>query len=250
VVRELAGRDFAGETDAGVHRVRWDLRYQPVPDSLLPGGGGGRFGGAGPFVLPGDYRVTMNVDGRDVAPRSIRVVGDPVSVISDADRTMLHDASLALHRLQSIAGEAAGRTAALSAQARAVRALLAQSGNPPAALRTALEDVERRLVALRRQLGVPAPGEAPTGGRGGGGGGVQPVPNQIGGLKGQLMQSTSRPTEVQLRLAREAREDLAAAVVEINGIITSAMPAVYQALGQPQLQPTLTPMAPVTVVLP
>jgi hypothetical protein len=190
--------------------------------------------------------------GRDVAPRSIRVVGDPVSIISDADRTLLHDAALALHRLHAFAGEAAGRTAALSAQARAVRALLAQSGNPPATLRTALEDVERRLVALRRQLGVPAPGEAPTGGRGGGGGGggVQPVPNQIAGVKGQLMQSTSRPTEVQLRLAREAREELAAAVVEINSIITTAMPAVYQALGQPQLQPSLAPMAPLTIVIP
>jgi len=252
VVRELAGGAFANDKDAGMHRVRWDLRYQPIPDSLLPGGGGGRSGGSGPFVLPGEYRVTLTVDGRETAARPIRVVGDPLSTISDADRTLLHDAALALHRLQAIAAEAAGRIAALSAQARAVRGLLGQSTNVPAALRTPVEDLERRLATLRRQFSVPAPGEAPPTGRGGGGGGggVQPVPNQLGGVKGQLSQSTSRPTEVQLRLAREAREDLAAAVTEINALITTAMPAVYQALGQPQLRQALAPMEPVTIRIP
>jgi hypothetical protein len=64
-----------------------------------------------------------------------------------------------------------------------------------------------------------------------------------------MMQSTSRPSEVQLRLAREAREDLAAAVLEINAIISTGMPAVYQALGQPQLQPTVARMAPLTITI-
>ncbi|HEX6941652.1 MAG TPA: hypothetical protein VF128_01925 [Gemmatimonadaceae bacterium] len=245
VVRELAAGAFANETDAGMHRVRWDLRYQPVPDSQLAGGSG-----EGPFVMPGEYRVTLTVDGRESAARPIRVVGDPLATISDGDRTLLHDASLALHRLQSIAGDAARRVAALSAQARAVRGLLGPSTNAPAALRGSLEDVERRLVVLRRQFGVTAPGEAAPTGRGGGGGGVQPVPNQFAGVKGQMMQSTSRPTEVQLRLAREAHQDLLAAVTEINALISTAMPAVYQALGQPQLQPSLAPLAPVTIRIP
>jgi hypothetical protein len=256
VIRELGAGSFEDEKGAGVHRVQWDLRYQPHPDSILPaggggGGGGGRGGAAGPFVLPGDYRVTLRVDGRETAARTVRVAGDPLSTITDADRKVMHDASLALHRLQAIAAEAAQRVAALSAQARSVRALVAQAGTAPAEVRSSLEGVERRLAVLRRQFAVPAPGEAlPTGrGGGGGGGGVQPVPNQLGGVKGQMLQSTSKPTEVQLRLAREAREDLAAAVVEINAIISTAMPAVYQALGQPQLQPSVARMAPLTITI-
>jgi hypothetical protein len=251
VVRELGAGAFANEKEAGMHRVQWDLRYEPIPDSILPGGGGGRSGGSGPFVLPGEYRVALTIDGRETAARPIRVVGDPLSTITDADRTLLHDASLALHRLQAVAGEAAQRIAALSAQARAVRALVGQSTSAPAPLRTALDDAERRLATLRRQFVVAAPGEAPPSGRGGGGGGgVQPVPNQLGGVKGQMMQSTSRPTEAQLRLAREAHQDLVAAVTEINALITTAMPAVYQALGQPQLLTPLAPLAPVTVRIP
>jgi len=53
-----------------------------------------------------------------------------------------------------------------------------------------------------------------------------------------------------MRSAREAREDLAAAVTESNNIITTAMPELYRALGQPQLQPAMTTMAAVTVRVP
>ena len=60
-------------------------------------------------------------------------------------------------------------------------------------------------------------------------------------MKNQIMASTSRPTEAQMRQAREAREDLIAAVEEINRIITTGIPALYQALGQPPLQPALAP---------
>ena len=76
------------------------------------------------------------------------------------------------------------------------------------------------------------------------------MPNQFGGVKAQLMASTSRPTEAQLRLARDARQDLVTAVASINRIISTTLPAVYQALGQPQLMPDVRPMAPVSVNLP
>lgn len=249
VVRELSGEELADEKGAGVHRVHWDLRYAPLPASQS--GGGGRGGNRGPFVLPGEYRVTLTVDGRDAPARSIRVVGDTMAQLSEADRKLWHDVSLALHRLQGIAAEAAGRIASLSEHLRAVQALVGGGENAPAALATSVQALDRRLVALRRQFGLPAPGEAvPSGRGGGGGGGVAPVPNQLGTVKGQLLNATSRPTEAQLRQAREAREDLVRAVAEINDIIATAMPAMYQALGQPQLRPAIAPMAAVSVQIP
>jgi len=69
-------------------------------------------------------------------------------------------------------------------------------------------------------------------------------------VKNQLMNATSRPTEVNQRIAREARADLVAAVQEINDIIATGLPAVYQALGQPLLLPAVAPLAAVTVTLP
>ena len=253
LVRELGAADFAGGVGTGVNRLQWDLRYQPFPDSLASGGGGGgnRGGGTGPFVLPGTYRVALTVDGRDAGTKSVTVNGDPLSVITDTDRKMWHDLSLAVHQLQGVAGMAAGKIAALSASGRAVQALVNQAQAAPPAIRTSVEALSRELAGLRRQFSVSAPGEAAQSGRGGGGGGgVAPVPGQLGGVKGQLLQSTSRPTEAQLRTAREARQDLVTAIDAINRIITTTIPAVYQALGQPQLAPSVTPMPAVNVSIP
>lgn len=248
VLRELdPGEDGDGH-EAGVHRIHWDLRYAPVPDSLLPPGGGR--GGRAPFMLPGDYQVTLVVNGRVVNTRSLRVAGDPLSPITEQDRRLWHDVSLALHRLQHVAGEAAARVADLSEHLRAVQSLVSQAANPSPALREWAGALDRQLASLRRSLAVPAPGEPPPSGRGGGAGGVPPVPFQLANVKGQLLASTSKPTATQLRLAREAREDLATAITAINRIISTDMPAVYQALGQPQLMPEMTPLPPLTIDLP
>jgi hypothetical protein len=248
VVRELAADAFEGSTGPGVHRIQWDLRYQPIPDSLVSGGG--RSGGTGPFVIPGAYRVALSVDGREVGTKTVTVNGDPLTEIAEADRKLWHDLGLSVHRLQQVAGEAALRVRTLGEHLHAVRGLVSRSPNAPAALRSAVDALDGRLATLRRQFSVPAPGEQPQSGRGGGRGGGGAIPGQLGGVKGQLMNATSRPTEVNQRYAREARADLVAAVQEINDIIATGLPAVYQALGQPQLMPVVPPMPAVTVVIP
>jgi hypothetical protein len=66
-------RRLTGPVSAGVNRVTWDLRYPPAtPVTPRPAGGGGPGGGffgfgggAGPFVVPGTYTVSLakRVDG-------------------------------------------------------------------------------------------------------------------------------------------------------------------------------------------
>jgi photosystem II stability/assembly factor-like uncharacterized protein len=77
------------ETAAGMHRFVWDLRYpRPAARSfrnsiaavLASGTPAQPFG---PFVLPGDYKVTLSVDGAEKS-RSLKVGLDPrVSVPAD-----------------------------------------------------------------------------------------------------------------------------------------------------------------------
>jgi photosystem II stability/assembly factor-like uncharacterized protein len=74
-----AVREFDIPTEAGIHRVAWDLRYAPLAEdsssqatTSLPHPVGER----GPFISPGQYSVELLVNGQTVS-QSLLVRGDP-----------------------------------------------------------------------------------------------------------------------------------------------------------------------------
>lgn len=67
------------ETNAGMHRFVWDLRYAPA----VPGSGG-RFGAAGPWAVPGQYTVKLTADGHTYS-QLLTVTMDPRLNVSTAD---------------------------------------------------------------------------------------------------------------------------------------------------------------------
>jgi hypothetical protein len=261
-VREMTGNDLREARKAGINRVYWDLRHQPlvnppnIPQAPQGGGGGGGGGGFGaggnngPFVLPGEYRVTLVVDGRDVATKAVRVTGDTAVQMTDADRKMWHDTAVSLHRLQEQANEAADAVAQLGTQYQALEGLLKMAAGPSAESKSAVEGAGKQLADLRRRLGVPAPGQAPAAGGGGGGGGFgaqqQNVRGQIGQTKGQIMNSHSLPSEQQMRVLTDGRGDLAKVIQETNALITS-MPGLFDKIGASGLKPAaLKPVRTIT----
>ena len=247
VVSELAGDEVKDANRAGINRVHWDLRYEALPPPRgVPQPGAGLFPSAGlrgPFVLPGEFRVTLTVDGRDVGTKPLRVGGDRLIEITDADRKLHHDTALALHELQRSANEAAEAIATIGDQFRGIDDVV-RRGNPPPPVRSAVEDARTKLSALRRQLGLAGGGEG--GQEGGGGFGNQAVRNQIGQVKNQVLGSTSAPTEMQTRAVRDLREDLAKVITEANTMISSVMPGVYKALAEHNLQ--LSPLKPLRAI--
>jgi len=244
-VREITGNDLRDARGAGVNRVYWDLRHQPLaplagqPPQGGGGGGGGGFGGGGnngPNVLPGEYRVTLVVDGKDVATKSIRVTGDKDMSMTDAERKTWHDTALSLHEMQRVANSAAEAVTTLATQLTAAEALLKSAANAPPAAKNAISDANTKLADLRRRLGLN-----PQGGGGGGGGGFGGQQNNVRGslgqTKGQIMGSTSMPTAQQMRSSVELREDLTKAIADTNELI-AAIPAIYDALGASGAKPT------------
>ncbi len=253
-VREITGNDLRTARAAGVNRVHWDLRHQPlVPPGGAGGaggaggGGGGGFGGGGnngPNVMPGEYRVTLVVDGKDVGTKSVRVGGDKDMQMTDAERKTWHDIALGLHELQRVANAAAEAVTTLGTQVTAAEALVKTAANAPATGKTALADLNTKLTDLRRRLGV---GQGQGGGGGGFGGQQGNVRGQLGQTKGQIMGSTSMPTAQQVRSAGELREDMVKLVADTNDLI-AAVPAAYDALGASGAKPTaLKPLGPLPV---
>ncbi len=252
-VRELTGDDLRDARGAGINRVYWDMRHQPLPPLAGQpagggggGGGGGGFGGGGnngPHVMPGEYRVTLVVDDKDVATKTVRVTGDKDMSMTDAERKTWHDTSLNLHEMQRVANTAAEAVTTLATQLTAAETLLKSAANAPAAARSAVADAGTKIADLRRRLGLN------QGGGGGGGGGFAAqqanVRGQLGQVKGQLMGSTSMPTAQQVRSSVELREDLTKLVSDTNELI-AAIPAIYDALGASGAKPTaLKPVGPV-----
>lgn len=209
VVRELSGDDLRGRTSAGLQIVKWDLRVQPLkplpqpPGAPAGGGGGGGFGGGGnngPFVLPGTYRATLRVDGKDVQTVSVAVKGDPEIAISETDRRTWFDAAKGLHDLQQQANGAAEIVQNASAQMRLLEQQTRGATIPPN-VKKSMDDLSAELERLRGRLGL-------GGGQGGFGGGAQNVRGRIGQLKGAIMGSTGVPTATQTAQIREVRSAL------------------------------------------
>jgi photosystem II stability/assembly factor-like uncharacterized protein len=251
-VRELTGTDLREAREAGINRVYWDLRHQPLPPVAGQqqggggGGGGGGFGGGGnngPNVLPGDYRVTLVVNGRDVATKTVRVSGDKDMPMTDTERKTWHDTALNLHDLQRLANTAAETVNTLATQLTAAEALFKSAANPSGAAKTAVSDANTKLADLRRRLGLNQQ-QGGGGGGGGFGGQQQNVRGQLGQVKGQVMNSTSMPTAQQIRIAGELREDMSKVVTDVNELI-NAIPAIYDSLGASGVKPAaLKPLGP------
>lgn len=198
IVRELSGDDVADANKAGLNIVLWDLRVQPLEPlrGQAGGGGGGGFGGGnnGPFVLPGTYRATLTVDGRDANTVSIVVSGDRDIQITDADRRTWYETAMSLHDMQRQANRVAESVNEAWRQFDAMRGQL-KGRSVPKELQARVDGLGKELEGVRRRLGL--------GGGGGGFGNTQNVRGRIGQLKGQIMASTSLPTDTQMRQYKE-----------------------------------------------
>ncbi|MBI3981265.1 MAG: glycosyl hydrolase [Gemmatimonadetes bacterium] len=234
--RVLSGQNVG--KGAGMNVVTWDLRVTPNPEPQGPvGGGGGGFGGGGtrgPLVLPGEYRVALTVDGKDVGTRSIRVMGDPDIQIAEADRRTLFGVVSELHTLQGNVNRAADALTQAAEQFGQVRTALSANKDAPAGLKAAIDSLSADLDSLRRRVsGLPG-----GGGGGGGFGGPPNLRNRIGQLKGAIMGSTSLPTEVQMRELTAVRPLAPKAVEEVNALL-NRFPVMYRRLAEAGVYPVV-----------
>jgi hypothetical protein len=227
VVRELAGDAVKDRNKAGLNSVAWDVRHEPLrplrnqPQGQQGGGGGGGFGGGGvngPFVLPGTYRATLTIDGRDANAVNVAVTGDPAIQITETDRKTWHDTALAVHQLQQKANEVADQVNEAWTRLQAIEQQARGQSLPPA-VKTELESVRKELQGVRERLGLAGAGGFGGGGGGGGFGGNQNVRGRIGQLKGGIIASTSLPTEVQMRQRQELETAWPKVAAEANAAI-------------------------------
>jgi hypothetical protein len=238
LVREIKGAAMKDKAGAGINRVIWDLRVEPLPRPEGQETGAGGFGGGGvdgPMVLPGSYQVALRVDGKEVAKQSFSLAGDPEIKISDEDRRVLFNTAMELHRLQKTANEGANALTRAGEQFAAAQRALRDNSGAPEALKKGVEETDKKLEAVRRKFGIGGGGGG-GGGMGGPGGARENVRGQIGQLKNAVMASTSKPTDVQTKQAARLRGDLEKAIEEANAFL-GGLPALYRELADKSIFP-------------
>ncbi|MCG3163218.1 MAG: hypothetical protein JMDDDDMK_04603 [Acidobacteria bacterium] len=221
-VRELSGAAVKDKNNAGVNTVLWDLRVEPLPAPRVqqqgPGGGGGFGGGGlnGPFVMPGQYQVTLKIDGKEIATNSFTVQGDREITIADADRRAAFDAAMELHRMQRTFSEASESVTAMNQRLTAMRQAVKDNKDAPAALKTKVEEFAKKFQPVGQQFGVAMPDPMVTGDFSVF---TRALRFRISGLKSGIMASTSRPTETQSRQIPEVRVAMEKAIQDANQLI-------------------------------
>jgi len=246
VVRELTSTPAAPlGNKAGLNIVKWDLRVQPLrplpPPPGAPaggGGGGGGFGGGGnngPYVLPGTYKATLNVNGRDAQTIDVSVKGDPQIQITDADRKIWYDTAKDLHELQIKANEVAEMVQNAFAQVTLLQQQTRGATLSPN-VKQQLDGVVKEFEAVRRRLGLGQQGG------GGGGGNNDNVRGRIGQLKGAVMSATAMPTNTQLMQIRETKAALPGLIDQANAVVAKVPGLVKEMVGSGALFPAIKPV--------
>ena len=120
---------FRVQTDAGVHRFVWDLRYPPAVD--LPFGTLSAYWGGGvqgPVVVPGTYKVQLEVDGQ-THTQEFEVRKDPRVPASQEDIEAQFDLLMKIRNKLDEAHKTVLRGRELREQIEAWRARLEENGN-------------------------------------------------------------------------------------------------------------------------
>lgn len=211
-------RTMTGPPVRGLNRVFWDLRYDSPAgggDDVPPGVGG--FGGTarGPAVIPGKYKVAIEVPGGGTVFRDVDVLGDPLVKISDGDRRSRQAALMDVYELQKTLVPARTAIRTLRESTEAIQRQVA-----PAA-KTSFDKLVDQVGQVQRALDGQF--------------------NSVSGVGRAIDGFTGIPTPTQLRQIDWAYEDARKSIGELNQLSERDVPAMFGELTAQKTFPAAGP---------
>jgi photosystem II stability/assembly factor-like uncharacterized protein len=228
-IRDAAGnvvRKLPASTGKGLVRTQWDFRHAGAG-----GGGRRRGGGSGPIAVPGKYTVEISqmVEGNvtEVLPKTEFEI-EPLTFgdTSEINRQSIIEFSKSVLRLSSAVNAAMQNASEASEQLDAIEALTSSSAEVDPSL---WKDI--RVLQLRLQNVLEKFNGDPTR--------TRRNEDAMPGLSGRLstammgaMGSTSGPTGTHRRQYEIAGEEFDAALVELNQLLDTDIPALLKRLDE------------------
>ena len=224
IIKDSAGQEITGlmgTKNAGINRITWDLRHAVPSTQEAPVDR--RFRAQGPYVLPGEYQVTLKVAGQEMS-KSIEVEGDPRIDISFEDRKAQHDALMSIFKLYPLLSETSGAAGRLKSEMDKQVEVLKKIKDVPGVVSDKIKAVSEEIEDIRlKLLGDPELGyrgmRASVRGR------IAMTGRSIGGY-------TGAPSEDQVLQVKKDTEELMALIERINRIIEVEVPALNRLMNE------------------
>jgi photosystem II stability/assembly factor-like uncharacterized protein len=223
-IEDSAGQkivELRGTRNAGINRITWDLRHTvPFTQGEQVDR---RFRARAPYVLPGEYRVTLKVAEQEMT-KGIKVEGDPRVDVSFADRKAQHDALmniLELYPLLSATSSASDRLKnGIDQQVEVLKKVKDVPGVVSEKIKALSEEIEDIRIKL---LGDPELGRR---------GMRDSVRGRISMTGSAIGEYTGAPSEDQVQQVKKDTEELMALIERINRIIDVEVPALNKLMNE------------------
>jgi len=224
-IQDSAGqqiRELKGPKDAGIHRIGWDLRH----GALEPPEGEAvsrRFRARGPFVLPGEYKVTLKTAGKELA-KTVKVEGDERIDISFEDRKAQHDALMRIHKLQPALSNARRALDSISNEMKKQEGVLKKLPDAPKEILESIKAISKEIDDIRLKL----QGDPSLGRRGRSfsvAGRLSTVSRSIGGYP-------AAPSERDVQQIEKNAEELKTLIGRINKVIEVDIPKLNELMNK------------------
>jgi len=149
-------RTVYGPAKKGINRAEWNLRYNDAVRLQLTAPREGEsefaafFGGGGPQAIPGSYKVTVTVNGKDAQTATFELKPDPRFPYDEAEAKAQLKAALELRGWVSAFREALNRAEMLKTQLATLQRVLAPEADEDGA--TAQNAAFRPVIQQAREL--------------------------------------------------------------------------------------------------
>ncbi len=239
VIRELKGDSLKAKTAAGINRVIWDFRVEPLAPSKRSGPGLPAFfgiGREGPVVVPGTYSAALVVNGKEAASTPVVVRLDPEVTFADADLKDRFDTMMQLHRMNGTLSAASDAVRDADDQLGAIRKGMPDSTKVPPPIKATMDSLTKELGSLKKKLGIRTPGEdlfsvdfAEL---------RRALPIRMAMAGGDIGGAHVRPSEANRQTVAALVTEIPAAVTEVNAFLAKLKPF-YLRLAEAGLYPVV-----------
>jgi len=221
-------RELKGPGKAGLHRITWDLKYEP-PESAETRRS--YFSLATPFVLPGEYNITLQTPEKEKT-QTVKVSGDPRIDATLEERKAQHDALYKLYKLYDPYNRTNETLTTISKSISSLKQNLKKVKELPEVISKKIDSITNEIDKIRIEMnGDPEKGWS---------GILSSLRGKLYMLGSSISSCVAAPSESQMKEIEDHIKELESLINRTNLIIEKNIPELNQLLNENNIPRLIT----------